>query len=441
MRFLYESCQILNPGNSGGFLRTLHNHPEVASYVREILVGGSCDGRSASENDLSMSKAEMTAHIRTLSLPYEDTFVEAIALHPEEVELALLVWDARTSLQVLSRLHHRYSSHAYCSTTPLWNLRRHGFHSTPEDNAHTPHRAFWITPLLHAAQQYVSAPADASIGFAKLCFLSLDMTGIPMAKIAPVLHLPSLKTLELHDISYGVPSLGIDHGSWDIRPRSSQIQNISIIWPSEPPLSHITQLLQSCATVSSFRCDQPDKPDDNIVDWHSALLEAARSHSETLKKLEIRIDGNGAFTWTGLWPRNYFLSGMKELEELELDYTAIVGKQRGIHYPELPETPEPARSLRDLLPPNLVELRLDYQRSAMNANVDYTSELRGLVQDNPNCPRKIKKLRIYYVHDIVHAAYPFSLHGLQEYFKAHGLEFHYTVKYKIDNECKCFMYP
>ncbi|KAI4948996.1 hypothetical protein J4E91_005458 [Alternaria rosae] len=48
----------------------------------------------------------------------------------------------------------------------------------------------------------------------------------------------------------------------------------------------------------------------------------------------------------------------------------------------------------------------------MNANVDYTSELRGLVQDNPNCPCKIKK----------------------EYFKAHDLEFHYTVKYKIDNE-------
>ncbi|KAI4625860.1 hypothetical protein J4E80_002993 [Alternaria sp. BMP 0032] len=91
-----------------------------------------------------------------------------------------------------------------------------------------------------------------------------------------------------------------------------------------------------------------------------------------------------------------------------------MGKQRGIHYEELPETPEPARSLRDLLPPNLVKLRLKYDRSAMNANVDYTAELRGLVQDDSNCPRKLQK----------------------EYFKANGIEFHYIVKYttEMDNE-------
>ena len=441
MRFLYESCEISNPGKLSGFLRTLHYHPEIASYVRELLIGGSCDRSFASGNHLSMSKAEMTAHIRTLSLPYKSTLVEAVALHPEEVELALLVLEARTALQVLSRLHHRYSSHAYCSTTPLWKLRRHGFHSVPEDDADTPHRALWLTPLLYAAQQYVSAPADASIGFAKLRFLSLDMTGIPMANIAPVLHLPSLRTLELHDISYGVPSIGIDHGSWNIRPRSSQVQNISIISPSEPPLSHITQLLQSCATVSSFRCDRPDKPDDNIVDWHSTLLEAARSHSETLKKLELRTDDNGALTWTDEWPQNYFLSEMGELEELELHYTAVVGKQRGIHYDELPETPEPARSLRDLLPPNLVELRLKYDRSAMNANVDYTAELRELVQDDLNFTRKLIKVSVQYVHDGVQFKFPFSLHSLQAYFKAHGVDFHYIVKCEIDNERKCFILP
>ncbi|KAI4956871.1 hypothetical protein J4E86_005343 [Alternaria arbusti] len=125
---------------------------------------------------------------------------------------------------------------------------------------------------------------------------------------------------------------------------------------------------------------------------------------------------------------------MGELEELELHYTAVVGKQRGIHYDELPETPEPARSLRDLLPPNLVELRLKYDRSAMNANVGYTAELRELVQDDLNFPRKLKKVSVQYVHDGVQFKFPFSLHSLQAYFKAHGVDFHYIVKCEIDNE-------
>ncbi|KAI4666477.1 uncharacterized protein J4E79_002516 [Alternaria viburni] len=48
----------------------------------------------------------------------------------------------------------------------------------------------------------------------------------------------------------------------------------------------------------------------------------------------------------------------------------------------------------------------------MNANVDYTAELRELVQDDINFPRKLKK----------------------EYFNAHGVDFHYIVKCEIDNK-------
>ena len=77
----------------------------------------------------------------------------------------------------------------------------------------------------------------------------------------------------------------------------------------------------------------------------------------------------------------------------------------------------------------------------MNANVDYTAELRGLVEDDIKFPRKLKKVSVHYFHDAVHSKFPFSLHSLQEYFEAHGVEFHYIIRYELDNECKCFMYP
>jgi hypothetical protein len=411
MRFLYESYEGPVSGRLGHFLRTLHNHSELLSRVREILVCDHLYDGLALRNDFGLSQAEMTEHIRTLSLPYESALVDAVSRHPEEVELALSVLDARCSLQVLGILHH-----CHCDQTP--------------------HRALWLTPLLYAAQHYAYAPNDTSNGFARLRYLALDMTGVSMADIAPVLLLPLLKTLELHG-----PSSEIDHGSWGIHPRSSKVQSITITSSFEPPLDHIQQLLQSCEAVHEFRCDRPDIPETNIMEWHSAILEAVRPHEGTLKKLELRTGETSRFDWTDSWPRNNSLSEMRELKDLELHYTAVVGKERGLHNPTLPDQQEAFRSLHDLLPPNLIELRLRYSRSAMNVDVDYNAELRCLLQDGSSRHRKLKKVWIHYFHDTHYAQFPLSLHSLQEYFKAQDVEFYYTINYALQDEGKCSVCP
>jgi hypothetical protein len=400
------------PGSSGGFLRTLHNHPELASRVREISVGGIW--HMMPRVDLSMSKAKMTTHIRTLSLPYESALVDVVPRHPEEVELALSVFNARTSVQVLKRLQS-----CRCNNKS--------------------HRMLWLTPLLYAAQKYAYAPDDTSNGFGKLQYLAIDRTGISLAEIAPVLLLPSLKTLHL----YGT-SPDINHRSWDIRSRSSRVQNINIMW-SNLLSDDASLLLQSCETVVDFRYQQSDVFGSNTDEWLSTLLEAVILHSRTLKCLvlmayESRIDSR-----LERWPQNDSLSEMEELEKLELHYTVVMGKHREQNTSHTDETvsdrPETARSLHDLLPPNLVDLKLRYDKSFMHSHVDYTAELRDLLRDNSSRHRKLRKVVIHYSHDIHSAKFPLMLNTLKRYFKARGIVFRYTVYYSLRDEGKYFLFP
>jgi hypothetical protein len=104
MRYLYQTFQTRRVGHDNGFLRTIYNHPKLVSHVREVLVDRYNFCPSIPRTKLGMSSKKMAEEIRKLALPDTQKYLGILPTHPEEVELAVLIYNARDSLQRLERL-------------------------------------------------------------------------------------------------------------------------------------------------------------------------------------------------------------------------------------------------------------------------------------------------------------------------------------------------
>jgi hypothetical protein len=122
MRYLYQTFQTQRVGHDTGFLRTIYNHPKLASHVREVLVDRYKPCLSIPKTKLGMSSNKMAEMIRKLALPDAKKYLGILPTHPEEVELAILIYNARDSLQRLERLQ-------------------------PSRCANTTHRLLWIVSI------------------------------------------------------------------------------------------------------------------------------------------------------------------------------------------------------------------------------------------------------------------------------------------------------
>lgn len=106
MRYLYQTFQTRRFGYDTGFLRMISNHPELAPHVREVLVHRLVHCRSTSSKpNPSVSSSKTAEEIQKTPLPHRERFMSILPIHPEEVELALLIYNARDSLQRLEQIH------------------------------------------------------------------------------------------------------------------------------------------------------------------------------------------------------------------------------------------------------------------------------------------------------------------------------------------------
>jgi hypothetical protein len=259
MRYLYQTFKCAQLGYMPGFIRTLHSHSELASHLRHMLVGGYDwpESHVPLTLSLAMSKRRMRTEVRKLSLPNEKDMLACLDKCPVEVELALLIYNSRDSLQTLERLGMSHCHHAS-------------------------HRQLWLNALIHSVQK-LSASPPISDGFTKLQHLKLSMEGIPLITIAQVMLLPSLKSLSLLSLSDEDEIEG-----WPVALRTSKVSMLHLILCSNVSSSLVSQLLRCCKTVTNFQYLQGYSTSDH-QQWYTDVLDAASLHSNTIEEFILDV--------------------------------------------------------------------------------------------------------------------------------------------------------
>ena len=205
----------------------------------------------------------MRKQVRKRSLPYEKQLLADVSEHSEKVELALLMYDARHSIR---RLERGYESECKCTC--------------------------WLSPLLYSAQQCLNASHCTADGFARLQHLDLSMCNRSFGEISAVMALSSLKHLGLCNT---VPEKS---ATWDIAPRSSKVQSLEMSYATSSNL--MSRLLQSCKTVTEFRCELSGYELDPIA-WYSDVIKAAGTHCSTLKRFRLGPNDLHEDEWDEPW--------------------------------------------------------------------------------------------------------------------------------------------
>ncbi|KAL6703577.1 hypothetical protein ACN47E_009522 [Coniothyrium glycines] len=412
MRYLYRVCELQDYQNHGGFLRTTSTNPYLGSYVREIYAG---DWEEILEDERIHIGAQMEHEISQLASPYTKKWISILPEDPESIDFALLLWRSRVHLQVLELpMTCKVVSTGLCIGGLSDGLPA------------------WFDPIFHASSTWNESLLFD--GFAKLHYLDVDMSAMAVEHLTKLMMLPSLNTLSMKN--FEEPT---GEWSWMLAQDSS---TMSCLYIDACNLSSImlSYILASCKSISRFKYSgfRSESYYDPST-YYTAMMEALFQHRRSLRELVLddwdfrRHEGSmERFSWT------VDFSAFKILQVVQIPHAMLVAEcnlnDRNMNTNSevaYSNTPRPLRSLRELLPESLEELRLFYDTIFLVDRSGHDVELRPFMRDGSNIPLKL--IHIDYDHDII-CKLPSDFVSLEKAFRQYDISFEYHIGCLLEDQ-------
>jgi hypothetical protein len=298
--------------DSTRFIRTVFDDPRLGKNVKEVML----DPFSAQKPPyLEEDRLNLLEYLGRLHLPDHDKWAKGLKRrhHADEIELALIMSQTPGIEELL-----------VLGPFSLGRAARHRLKRTPPP---------WLLPIIRSAQ---NQPYGDFHDFTSLQKMSINVLGFRFSAISPLFQLPSLRILELEQMS--------DQRPWECLADSSPIQALHF---SKCRLSKrsVEPAILACRSLASFVVH--DQQGIHATDsWIIATIGFLKKHKTSLNHLHLqRHRTTGPFAASTL-PKE--LASFRDFTELQYLLCPLSPFLRDIEAP----------SLAEILPPNLKFLGL-----------------------------------------------------------------------------------